>query len=42
VLEALDDVLASEREIKRLRIATLVRLRNLLTPAQRARLNALR
>ncbi len=42
VLGALDDVLASEREIKRLHIATLVRLRNLLTPAQRARLNALR
>jgi Spy/CpxP family protein refolding chaperone len=42
VLKALDDVLASEREIKRLHIATLVRLRNLLTPAQRARLNAFR
>ncbi len=42
VLEALDGVLAVEREIKRLHIATLVRIRNVLTPEQRTRLNALR
>lgn len=42
LMSALDSVLAAERDIKRLHIATLVRIRNLLTPAQRARLNALR
>lgn len=42
VLEALDGVLAVERDIKRLHIATLVRIRNHLTPRQRTRLNELR
>ncbi len=42
VLDALEGVLSIEREIKRLHIATLVRIRNTLTPAQRSRLNALR
>jgi Spy/CpxP family protein refolding chaperone len=42
VLSALDTVLAAERDIKRLNIAALVRVRNVLTPAQRVRLNALR
>jgi len=42
VLSDLDSVLAGERDIKRLYIATLVRIRNILTPAQRARLNAVR
>ncbi len=42
VLSGLEQVLTVERDIKRLHIATLVRIRNLLTPAQRARLNELR
>jgi Spy/CpxP family protein refolding chaperone len=42
VLIALDGVLSVERDVKRLHIATLVRIRNLLTTAQRARLDALR
>ncbi len=42
VLAALDQVLAAEREVKRLHIATLVRIRNLLTSTQRLRLAALR
>jgi Spy/CpxP family protein refolding chaperone len=42
VLSALDSVLAAERDIKRLHIAALVRVRNVLTPAQRERLNAFR
>jgi Spy/CpxP family protein refolding chaperone len=42
VLMALDQVLDAERNVKRLHIATLVRIRNLLSPAQRARLDALR
>ncbi len=42
VLVALDQVLAAEREVKRLHIATLVRIRNLLTSNQRLRLAGLR
>jgi Spy/CpxP family protein refolding chaperone len=42
VLAALDRVLAAERDIKRLHIATLVRIGSVLTPTQRARLNTLR
>jgi Spy/CpxP family protein refolding chaperone len=42
VLEALDGVLAVERDIKRLHMVTLVRIRSVLTPRQRTRLNELR
>jgi Spy/CpxP family protein refolding chaperone len=42
VLEALDRVLSVERDVKRLHIATLVRIRNVLTPQQRTRLSELR
>jgi Spy/CpxP family protein refolding chaperone len=42
VLAALDGVLAVERDVKRLEIGMLVRIRNILTPAQRTRLAALR
>lgn len=42
VLQGLDGVLAVERDIKRLHIGALVRIRNILSATQRARLNALR
>ena len=42
VLERADKVMALEREMKRAQLALLVRLKNLLTPAQLAKLNALR
>ncbi len=42
VQRALDGVLGIEREIKRLHIGTLVRIRNILSATQRTRLNALR
>jgi Spy/CpxP family protein refolding chaperone len=38
----LDRVLAAEREIKRIQLTLVVRIRNRLTPDQRARLTALR
>jgi Spy/CpxP family protein refolding chaperone len=38
VLAEVDRILALEREIKKAQIGLLVRIRNLLTPAQRARL----
>ena len=42
VLERADKVMALEREMKRAQLTLLVRLKNLLTPAQIAKLNALR
>jgi hypothetical protein len=42
VLAALDTVLNIERDVKRLQLQALVRLRDALTATQRARLNALR
>ena len=42
VLAALDTVLNIERDVKRLQLQALVRLRDGLTPAQRARLNDIR
>jgi len=42
MLAALDAVLNTEREVKRLQLQALVRLRDGLTPAQRARLKELR
>jgi hypothetical protein len=42
VLAALDDVLSIEREVKRLQLQALLRLRDSLTPSQRARLSELR
>jgi Spy/CpxP family protein refolding chaperone len=42
VLSALDAVLAIEREVKRLQLPALVRLRDSLTPSQRAQLEQLR
>jgi Spy/CpxP family protein refolding chaperone len=42
VLSALDGVLAIERQVKRLQLPALVRLREALTPSQRARLEQLR
>ena len=38
----LDRVLAAEREIKRIQLTLVVRIKNRLTPDQRARLTALR
>jgi Spy/CpxP family protein refolding chaperone len=38
----LDRVLAAEREIKRIQLTLVVRIRNRLTPDQRARLTAIR
>ena len=38
VLAEIDKVLALEREVKRLQISMLVRIKNILTPAQQARL----
>jgi hypothetical protein len=42
VLAALDNVLNIEREVKRLQLQALLRLRDSLTPSQRARLSELR
>ena len=42
VLEQVDRVLSLEREMKRAQITLLVRVKNALTPAQQARLAALR
>ncbi|HKS23204.1 MAG TPA: hypothetical protein VJZ76_10430 [Thermoanaerobaculia bacterium] len=42
VLERADKVMALEREMKRAQLALLVRLKNLLTPAQVAKLKAMR
>ena len=42
VMNQLDKVLSSEREIKRTQIALLVRIKNKLTPDQQARLQKLR
>jgi hypothetical protein len=42
VLAALDTVLNIERDVKRLQLQALVRLRDSLTPTQRTRLNELR
>ena len=42
VLERADKIMSLEREIKRAHLALLVRLKNLLTPAQIAKLKALR
>ena len=42
VLAALDQVLDIERDVKRLQMQALLRLRDALTPAQRAQLNQLR
>jgi Spy/CpxP family protein refolding chaperone len=42
VLERADKVMSLEREIKRAQLGLLVRLKNLLTPAQIARLASLR
>ncbi len=42
VLAALDEVLGNEREVKRLQLRALLRLRDSLTPTQRARLTELR
>jgi hypothetical protein len=42
VLQGLDGVLGVERDIKRLHIGALVRIRNILSATQRTRLNALR
>ena len=42
VLERADRIMALEREMKRAQLAMLVRLKNLLTPAQIAKLSSLR
>jgi Spy/CpxP family protein refolding chaperone len=42
VMNQLDKVLTSEREIKRTQIALLVRIKNKLTPDQQTRLQKLR
>jgi Spy/CpxP family protein refolding chaperone len=42
VLAQLDRVLAVERDVKRVHLALVIRLKNQLTPDQRARLRALR
>jgi Spy/CpxP family protein refolding chaperone len=42
VLEQVDRVLALERDLKRTKIALLVRIRNTLTPEQQAKLNGMR
>lgn len=42
VLEQVDRVLALERELKRTKIALLVRIKNTLTPEQQAKVAALR
>ena len=41
-LEQLDRVLSAEREVKRTQIGLLVRIKNVLTPAQQAKLMQLR
>jgi Spy/CpxP family protein refolding chaperone len=42
VLEQIDRTLAVEREIKRIQVALLVRIKNTLTPSQQAKLAELR
>jgi Spy/CpxP family protein refolding chaperone len=42
VLEQVDRVLAVERDVKRAQLSLMVRIRNMLTPIQRARLTSLR
>ena len=42
VLERADKIMSLEREIKRAHLTLLVRLKNLLTPAQIAKLKSLR
>jgi Spy/CpxP family protein refolding chaperone len=42
VLEEVDRVLALEREVKRAQMGLLIRIKNLLTPAQQAKLRELR
>lgn len=42
VLERADRIMATEREMKRAQLTLLVRLKNLLTPAQVAKLKAMR
>jgi len=42
VLERADKIMSLEREIKRAQLTLLIRLKNLLTPAQIARLTSLR
>jgi Spy/CpxP family protein refolding chaperone len=42
ILEQLDKVLASEREVKRSQIGLMVRIRNRLSPEQQSRLRQLR
>lgn len=42
VLQQIDDMLALEREVKRAQITLLVRIKNQLTPEQRAQLDKLR
>ena len=42
VLEQVDRVLAVERDVKRAQLSLMIRIRNMLTPIQRARLTALR
>jgi TonB-dependent SusC/RagA subfamily outer membrane receptor len=42
VLQAIDEMLALEREVKRAQITLLVRIKNQLTPEQRAQLDKLR
>ena len=42
VLERADKIMALEREMKRAQLTLLVRLKNLLTPAQVAKLKAMR
>jgi len=42
VLEQIDRTLAVERDIKRIQVALLVRIKNTLTPSQQAKLSELR
>ncbi len=41
VLSQIDRILAIEKEIKRMQVSLLVRIKNILTPAQQARLSEL-
>ena len=42
VLEQVDRVLAVERDVKRTQLSLMIRIKNMLTPVQRARLTQLR
>ena len=42
VLEQADKVMAQEREVKKMQLSMLVRIRNLLTPEQIAKLQEIR